>query len=369
MKIVLVIAQLGPGGAEKVMSIMANYFINLGHSVSLVTIGNSDAFYKLDAGVKLIPLNAAKPSSSFIKSGLNIINRLWKLCKAVKRERPDIAISFMTETNIISIIAGKLCKVPVIVSERTNPWEHPLNGITIKLRTLLYKTAAALVTQTQESKHYYDKILKSDNIYVIHNPIVLHEYAIDKTNTFTDNKIILNIGRLSQEKGQDILIDAFSQAKASNEWKLWIVGEGNNRDALQRQIDKLNLSEKVLLLGRQKDIKGYLEKVSVYVHSSRYEGFPNALLEAMAMGKPCISTDCPTGPSELLNDGENGLLVPTENPLALSIAIDRLAEENELRTMLGKQAQISVRKFDYQFIMSEWLDLTEKILKTTVINN
>jgi len=176
--------------------------------------------------------------------------------------------------------------------------------------------------------------------------------AIPETRPF-----ILALGRLVSQKGFDYLIEAFANSKAKDNVDLLICGEGDDKEKLQVMIDERGMTGKIILKGNVENPFAYYAKADFYVLSSRHEGFPNILIEALACGCPCISFDCKTGPNEIIKDGENGLLIEAENVLALTQGIDRLDNDKALQDTFRKNANKSVAHLSPEVIAREWIKL------------
>ena len=177
---------------------------------------------------------------------------------------------------------------------------------------------------------------------------------------FKEN-VILNVGRLTNQKAQDVLIKSFSQIEDKN-WKLLIIGEGPKKKEYQKLIEKLDLKDRVIIKSKTKNIDKYYNSSRIFAFSSIFEGFPNALIEAMHFGIPCISTDCPTGPSELIKDGINGFLIPMNKEQVLTEKINQLISKEDLRLSFGKNGQKTVDKFKVDSVVERW----NKIIKRCI---
>ena len=347
MKIGFVIYSLGSGGAERVLVNLAN-FLSKKYEVYIFTFSNDDSFYELDENIKHIKLNLAKNSKNKFETILNIFKRIKTLRDNFKNI--DIVISFMTHTNILSIIASKLSNRKILISERI---EYSFYGKQVNfLKKIFYPFADYLVVLTNEDKKNY-KFLK--NVEVIPNPVIL-----PKCNKNKREKIILAVGRLDKQKGFDILIEVFS--KVDTDYKLYIIGEGKERDNLEKLIEKLNLEGKVFLVGRQKDIYKWYEKASIFVLSSKKEGFPNVLLEAMGCGCACVAFDCPTGPKEIIDNMKNGILVENQNKDKLKKAIELFIKDEDLREKLSKEAIKVRKKYSIEKIGEKWEKIIQKLV-------
>ena len=212
-----------------------------------------------------------------------------------------------------------------------------------KLRDLFYPYANWLVVQTEDTKKFYHDKLNIKRQTVISNPIStdFKVEMVTASKQSSKENIILNVGRLHPQKAQDVLIKAFSKTN-NNDWQLYLVGEGERRKDLESLISTLNLQKKVHLVGRIEEIQKIYDRAKIFAFSSIYEGFPNALIEAMYFGLACVSTNCPTGPSELIDDGENGYLINVNDTTALTDKLNILMESEELRISFGQKAQKKV---------------------------
>jgi GalNAc-alpha-(1->4)-GalNAc-alpha-(1->3)-diNAcBac-PP-undecaprenol alpha-1,4-N-acetyl-D-galactosaminyltransferase len=360
MRLTLVIPSLYSGGAERVLSIIANYWASKGWKVTLLTFcGNQPPFYDLDSKISYIPLHIARDSSNLIAAVKNNLYRIFKLRLAITASNPDIVISFMSEANVTTLLATRGLNVPVLVSERNNPKIRlTKSSIWVKLRQLTYPFAQRVIVQTKRALNYFPSSLKN-RICVIPNPVLLPPNKPCKPqklfNKLPGQKLLIAVGRLESQKGFDLLLQAFANLKDDfSEWQLVILGEGILHLDLTELCHQLQLNGRVYFLGRVKNIYEFLQEADIYVMSSRFEGFPNALCEAMASGLPVISTDCPNGPREIIRDGIDGLLVPNEDVLALTSAIKLLMSDEEKRKNLATNASEIAERFSIDKIMEMW---------------
>jgi GalNAc-alpha-(1->4)-GalNAc-alpha-(1->3)-diNAcBac-PP-undecaprenol alpha-1,4-N-acetyl-D-galactosaminyltransferase len=227
------------------------------------------------------------------------------------------------------------------------------------LRRNLYPYADRIVVQTDYIKSIFSAYIKKEEILILPNPInpELSNKRIENVNR---KRQVLSVGRLTDQKNHELLIKAFARAKI-RDWQLIIIGEGENRVNYEQLIKDLNLKDKVCLIGRQKDMAKYYNTCSVFAFSSNYEGFPNALIEAMHFGMACISTDCPTGPSELISNEVNGLLVPMNDTTAMCEGLLRLMNEEKTRMVFGEEAKNTVEDFRHSKVVYKWRNLINEI--------
>jgi GalNAc-alpha-(1->4)-GalNAc-alpha-(1->3)-diNAcBac-PP-undecaprenol alpha-1,4-N-acetyl-D-galactosaminyltransferase len=340
-KIAFVIYSMGSGGAERVISLLSKWFSSR-YQVGVINFSSEAPFYEFDEKVKSITLNCGTIGGTL--SLLNNINRLTKLQRTLRNEKPDVVISFITPTNILSILACKLANIPLIVSERSNIL-FPCHVFWRIMRRLLYGQARKVVVLSQFDVQKYGYL---KNTCVIHNPISVQE------RKFADrNKIILGVGRIDYLKGFDQLVTAYKSVRKQG-WKVIIVGDGPLKDDLKKQIATHHLENDITVIDRQKNIFDYYYSALIFALTSRIEGFPNVLCEAMACGCACIAFDCPTGPRELIRDGENGFLVKMEDIPAYSGRLRQLMENDELRTMFSSNGVAIKTSFSIDHIGNKW---------------
>lgn len=358
-KISFIIASLNSGGAERVVSTLSNKLTKK-YEVHIILLTKSEPFYKLNTNVKLFYCREQPQPSNNIFQALKGNYLLYKTISTyLKKEKIKIAIGFMPTSNILAILASQKNNIPCIISERNFPLKSNITLMWRLLRKVLYKKSNFLVVQTDEIKNIFAPIIKKEKIVIINNPIS-PELTNARDFNFKKENIILNIGRLTNQKAQDLLIKAFSKIDNAG-WKLFIVGNGEKMKEYKNLIKTLNLENKVFLIGQTKEITYYYNISKIFAFTSIFEGFPNALTEAMHFGLPCISTDCPTGPAKLITNGENGYLIPIGNQKELEHYLSKLINNAQSRNQLGKNALNSINSFDADVVVSKWVDLFNKI--------
>lgn len=366
MRLCLVISSLAPGGAERVLTTMANHWSARGHEVTLITLGSSeDDFYFVDSRIARVTLDLLTPSSSPLQAIVRNMRRIHALRRAIGRVAPDVVISFLDQTNILTLLATSGMRFPVAVSERIDPSVQPLEPIWRALRTIMYFTASRIVVQTERAAAYFGEQMRP-RISVIPNPVLKRE---GESNVCLPKPCVLGVGRLVHQKGFDLLLRAF--AGVSNRhpaWNLVVIGDGTARDGLQRLAADLRLSDKVYFLGRVDINDAVMRQADLFVLSSRFEGFPNALCEAMVAERPVISFDCPSGPSEIIRDGQNGVLLPPEDVPRLSRALDRMMSDGPLRERLGRQAATITGRYGVESVMKTWDRLLAELVRSTSLS-
>ena len=363
LHIVLVISSLESGGAERVLSTMANYWVRKGNRVTLITLNTVKYdFYEIDENIKRIGLDLLRPSKSIVDALLSNYTRYSVLRKTLKNVMPDIIISFVDRTNVLTLLSSHRLNIPVVVSERIDPRYHPIGMIFEKLRKHLYRKSSIVVAQTDSVKDWMSGYLDSENVVSFPNPIEIEAPEFLEKNDYIKGNVVVTVGRLDSQKGHDVLIKAFSNIVSNYpDWRLVIFGEGCLRDELEMLIKSLGLENNVFLPGRVKNPENIIGNADIFILSSRYEGFPNALLEAMACGLPVISTDCNSGPSEIINNNVDGILVPVDDEKAISDSLVRLMNNPDERHQLGEQAAKSVERYSLNKIMNLWDGLLEDL--------
>jgi glycosyltransferase involved in cell wall biosynthesis len=275
----------------------------------------------------------------------------------IRKLRPDTVISFTDRMNVVTLAACRSLGVDTVVSERIDPSQQPLGWYWSKLRRWDYPLARALVVQTQTVRSQLLPLMRGRPIYVIPNAVdAPASQVVCEPRQTTDGSLQLAaMGRLAYQKGFDLLIDAFARAARDQpRWSLVILGEGPERRRLEEEIHSRGLEGRVRLLGWVSDPSAVLRNCDAFVLSSRFEGFPNALLEAMALGLPAISVDCPSGPADIIRNEVDGLLVPFGDLPALAAAIRRLLSDEPLRHRLGAEAVHVVERFSSERYFARW---------------
>ncbi len=357
-KILFVITGLTSGGAERVMCTLSNNLC-LENDVTIATALSTECFYPLNDKVKRVQLGSVvnkknkltKLTTRFI-SGVNCFLRLKRL---IKKNKYDVVVSFLPDTNMLSILVKMFSfnKFKLIVSERADPWQYSKFKKWFE-RNLYYK-ADYIVCQAQNVVNFF-KPKHQSKCVVIPNPIC--KEAIPSCYTGERPNKIVAVGRLVHVKGFDLLINAFSKLPNNfKDYTLEIYGEGVLKDTLQKQIDGLSLNQKVFLMGAKKGVMNYVKDAKLFVMSSRHEGFPNALVEAMATGLPVISTDFKTGVAKEIVKSENGIVVPVEDEQALLNAMVELLSDEDRLKQLSKNNLKIIDELNEDKIVKIWENL------------
>lgn len=355
-KIYLYINVLGGGGAERVIANLANTLAEDGCETTLITSFPVDKEYSIDKKVRRLLLEDHEFRQSRLKRNVTRISKLRKICK---EEKPDILISFMEEPNFRAILATRGLPVKTLVSVRNDPNKEYAGKLGAFVGKVLLPMADGCVFQTKEAQEWFpEKLQKKSKI--IYNAVKEDFYQIERTPVRGE---IVTCGRLVEQKNHALLIDAFSEVVKKYPFvTLKIYGEGALREKLQHQINDLGLEKKAFLMGATSDVEKVLQTADLFVLSSDYEGMPNALMEAMAAGVPCISTDCPCGgPRELLGDDSN-LLIPVGNKLGLEDKILDFFGNQTVLEECGKELKKIAKIFTPEVIEKKWIEYVNEIV-------
>jgi len=347
---------LGVGGAERVMTLLADGLAARGHQVYLLTLsGVEEDFFVPGSGVNRVRLDLATESTTVVEGLRANMRRIKAIRRKIAELAPDAVLSFTTTVNILALMACAGTRVPVFVSERVDPRGHLIPFRWSVLRYLAYRRARALVAQTAVVAAWYRQRLPARVLVAaISNPVALGTPSGPAAVTMPA-PFILAAGRLVHQKGFDLLIRAFALAAPEcGQMHLAIAGEGPEADALARLAREYKVEDRTFFLGRVSRLGALMREAHAFVLSSRYEGFPNVLVEALAAALPVVATDCKSGPREILCGGRHGLLVPPENPQALSAALVRIATDQELRRGLSAAGPSAVSRYDLSRIVGQW---------------
>ncbi|RTE53801.1 glycosyltransferase family 4 protein [Arenibacter aquaticus] len=355
MKIDFIIGSLTGGGAERVLVLLANYFVENGHTVRIITFYDGDA-YELDSRISRVRLHGGKIKNHKIRSLKNLIGFY-----RIKDNRPNVIISFITQTNLVSIIVAKIYDINIIVSEHNSYLraQHP-KYLTNFTRTFLYPLANYLTVLTSFDIEYYKK--KKVNVVVMPNPC---SFAPIVEHNKTKDKTILAIGNLDRyhHKGFDNLLTLIAPVLHNHkDWTLKIIGGGEKGlKFLTKLVNQHNIQDQVIFTGFRKDVNQIMQRSEVFILSSRYEGLPMVLLEAMSQGMACIAYDCKTGPADIIENGKNGLLIEDQNSEAMQKELSKLLHDNALRNKLRNHAVQSLNRFSMENIGQQWEQIFSKL--------
>ena len=354
MKIDFFISSLSGGGAEKVLTVLAKEFAKSGGRVGVVSLEKRPQFYHVDSSVRLTKFDNNS------KCGVSaLFADFFDLLKYVKHSKADLNISFLSRCNLLLLIISIFAGCKVVVCDRNNPLKEHSRRV-FWLSCQLYRRATVIVVQTEKIRSFYPAYLRS-KIVVIENPI--DEKALTnqvKGKEVIQQNVIITMGRLEPQKDFFTLIDAFSKiADKYPDWKVWIFGKGDMADEIQHCIDVRGLNDRVLLRGRTDTPYLEMRRSKIFVLSSHYEGFPNVLCEGMFAGLACVSSDCVSGPSELIESGKNGYLFPIGDANQLAVELDRLCASEQLRREFGNKGKQTVKRLSVASIFEKWSALAQ----------
>lgn len=365
--VVIFTGTLRGGGAERVAVLLAHALVARGYDVTLLTLSDTDLdFYPIDPAIRRVGLNLMGSNSGLGKITATVA-RIRALRQALRDLKADTAIAFMTQESVLMILAGLGMTLRVVVSERSNPEKDPQPRLWQVLRRLCYRFADMHVVQTRKTAEWLCRNAKVRTAMVVPNPVTLPlpdnaPRLMPASYVPSEAKMLLAVGSVPYVKGFDLLVRAFVQAAPDLAgWHLVIVGVGDLHQqedgsfaAALQEASAAGLGDRVQSVGRCGNLGDWYGAADMFVLSSRYEGMPNVLLEAMAHGVPSLAFDCPTGPSEIIRTGENGLLLPAEDVDALAKAMTRLANDATQRDRLGQQAQKVLQDNGLDRIMDMW---------------
>ncbi|MDZ7627752.1 MAG: glycosyltransferase family 4 protein [Parvularculaceae bacterium] len=354
------IPTLSAGGAERVVSVLCNHWALEGHQVSVVTLeAVSEApFYVFEGGVQINRLDLPSIIGPKWRAIARTLERILALRRFIRHERPDIILSFLTKMNVMTLIAVSGLKIPVIISERNNPYLQKFDAFWNFARAITFPKAFAFVTMSKGASEYFPK-RQRPRTRIIPNPVQpLHTAAKPHSG-----KVLVGVGRLTSQKRFDRLIEAFSMvADDFPDWRLVIWGEGSNRPSLENMRDRLNLKERISFPGLTKEHGAWVETADLLALTSDYEGWPNVLLEAMASGVPVVSVSCDFGPKEILADGEFGVLTQQNDLEALAKGLSTMMGDEAMRRTFAAKAKAASEAYAPSAIAALWGNVIEEAL-------
>jgi glycosyltransferase involved in cell wall biosynthesis len=370
MNILIFIYSMHSGGAERVTANLANHWTGKGWNVTIVTLASQALdYYELNPAVKRIAMNLEGESANPFAAIANNLRRVLALRRVLSQVKPDVALAMMSSANILLALASVGLKyVATVGSERTHPPQLPSGAVWKALRAYLYGGLSAVTALTQETSVWLRINTMARKIFVIPNaaiwPLPQQRPLLELPSMLRERQMLLAVGRLSEEKQFDLLIAVFQRLViAFPNWVLVILGEGPDRKLLEDQVRLAGLTDRILLLGRAGNLGQWYEAADLYVMTSRFEGFPNALVEAMAFGAPVVSFDCDTGPRDIIRHEVDGQLVPDGDTVALERALRIMMGNEPLRRRFAERA-IDVRvRFSMDKVACMWEELFERVIR------
>ena len=350
MKITFFIGHMGYGGAERVISLLANDYCRRGWDTDIVMLLSNDLAQKLEPGVKLVDLSLG--GGSYGKRAPRWLKEIRRL---LKREKPDCVVSFIGRINALVLTAALGLKLPVIVSERNDPRHDGRGKGMLAYCDALYKTARAVVFQTKAEQECFSGAVKAKGV-IIPNPVSVEGAVRRESEGFR----VVTAGRLAEQKNHKMLMDAMALVRREIPGaRCTIYGEGELRSELEDYVREKGLEGTVFLPGHALDIHEKIADASVFVLTSEYEGLPNALIEAMMLGIPCVTTDYP-GAEEVMTDGLTGLIVPRGDDKELARKLILLARDRETGSTLGRNARRDAEEYRTENVIRLWRKVIEE---------
>jgi len=348
MKISFFIGSMGSGGAERVISILANHYCAKGWDVEIALLLDTKVAYKLDDRIKTVDLTGKH--SSYFK---NLPGWLLGIRRYFRESKPDRVVSFVGRINALVLTATVGMKTPIIVSERNDPKRDGRGAFMLWLCKTSYRRAKRIVFQTEYQKSCFPQNLAGKSV-VIPNPV-----AISAPRTEAIGERVVTAGRLTPQKQHAVLLEAAKRLALEHpDLLVEIYGDGALREDIQNQILRVGIQDTVKLCGNVTDLHKRIASAKVFVMTSEYEGLSNALVEAMMLGIPCVTTDYP-GADEVVIHGENGFIVPCGDASAVAAAIHEILTEEGLRRKLAAGALQKSERYKLEAVMGLWEESIE----------
>ena len=360
-KIAFYIGSLDKGGAERVIANLAEYFYSQNYEVYVVTKLKEKNEYSLSSGISRVIADITKEEEK--KSRIrNLYARISKLRKIWKEIQPDVIVSFIRKNNVMAIASSRFLNIPVVVSVRSDP-KRELQGRVMKpLSLFLFRFADGIVLQTKQAREFFPSGLQKKAVIL---PNSINPIFFEERKKVEREKEIIAVGRIDKNKNQRMLIEVFSEiAYEYPDWCVRLYGDGEEADSLKEFVIQNKLQKQIFFMGQVTDVAEKLEKASIFVLSSKCEGMPNALIEAMTLGTAVIATDCPCGgPADLIQDGQNGMLIEVDDNKALKIALLNLMNDEKKRQELAQNASRIVEKLHPDIVNKKWEEYLDSILR------
>jgi glycosyltransferase involved in cell wall biosynthesis len=365
MKILVLIASMEAGGAQRVSAHLANAWAARSREITLATFARAERdFYDLDGRVRRCRLDLPGASRNVLDAlGANL-RRVLALRRVLREERPDVVVAMMTTAAVLAIMASFGLPCRVIACERSFPPSLPIGALWSRLRRVVYPHAHRVAMLTTEGLDWLEHAIPAARGIIIPNPV---PFPLPETGGRSPlpipagRRLLLAVGRCDEGKQFAHVIAAFADLAAGHaRWDLAIVGDGPLREALQQEATRLGLASRVSLPGAAPAIAAWYYRADLFVMTSRFEGFPNALAEAMAHGCPAISYDCHTGPRDIIRHGQDGLLVsPVGDVAALTRALDGLMGDDARRARMSHRALEVRERYAPERVLAMWDQIFE----------
>jgi len=378
------------GGIYRVVSTLCNTWSRQGHQVQLIALYDHESFFHLEPSVRRVNALTSQETSRVARikrksqnllarflfrvkhfcpkrladrvllyaGNLWLSHRIGPLRAAIKRTKASVVIAFGWQANVLTILACRNLDRKIIISERGDVTSQHLEYPWERLRSDLYNYADIVTANTRAALQTMQTYVDSDKLAFIPNPLVGHEPEPDFLRPSFAAPVILIVANLTRVKAHDVLLETIARLSSElSNWRLALVGEGEQEKALREQAQILGIADRVDWHGRVADPVVFYRSASIFVMPSRSEGMPNALMEAMSYGVPVIVSNASPGPLDLVKDGETGLVVPVDDPDALASAIELLGNDASLRERLGDAGRLRVSEYDVAKIISLWEQL------------
>ncbi len=353
-KILMITNDINYSGSAKMLAYIANGLCDMGNRVIVYTYAGGKPYYPLNCNIEYIPAIKAR------KSYLDKMVYFLDINKVIRKKRPDAVVTFSPNSSVFSILCTAFTRIPVIVCERCDPYTE--KGFLLRFKRSIYNYAEGAVFQTEGAKKYYSKRLQKKSV-VIGNPVT--SCRIERTPANKRNNDISFVGRFFvKQKRQDIMLKAFQKITAENDLvRLVFYGGGPDLPHIRQMAEQMNVSHKVCFMGEVGNILEAIKDTAVFVLTSDYEGIPNALIEAMAVGLPVVVTDCSPGGARLLvEDMVNGLLVPAGDVDKIAQAVLFMLNNSDFADACGSKAQQITETYSSQKILQEWNEYIRKVM-------
>lgn len=351
-RICFVNGSMGRGGAERVISIVSKSLVSAEYQTDICLLLFDKVEYELDISTRIF--NMTNNNDSIIIKSLSWIGSIRSY---IKKEKPMIIIAMSTKEYLLVKIASIGLDVKIVVSERNDPRCDGRGRFTDLLTTIFYPKAAKIIFQTQRAKEYFNEDIQKNGV-IIPNPV-----SVECEATYQDTKKIVTVGRLEPQKNQELLIKAFSSIKKRYpDYKLYIYGKGSLLEQLKYIASERGVADSVFFPGESPNVHEMIRDAEMFVLSSDYEGLSNALLEALSMGIPCITTNC-AGSEECITSGKSGIVVPVGDELKLEKAMASFISDKKYRLACGKQGKKDAERFNVSNVISLWRETFDKIIE------